>query len=141
MWPNPQETADLVTFTKEILNGKLYFLCSGRSDRDLSEASHAGWEVLARDCNQFHNILRLSDVLPNVPFTTSETMCSTYKHGKYELPHELPNDLRNIRKLSKLHTMIAQRPVHHNDSPAPSTAMHITPTMPFKTDGNSEFKF
>ena len=111
MWPNPQETADLVTFTKEILNGKLYFLCSGRSDRDLSEASHAGWEVLARDCNQFNNILRLSDVLPNVPFTTSETMCSTYKHGKYELPHEFPNDLRNIRKLSKLHTMIAQRPV------------------------------
>ena len=28
MWPNPQETADLFTFTEEILNGKLYFLCS-----------------------------------------------------------------------------------------------------------------
>ena len=27
MWPNPQETADLVTFTEEILNGKFYFLC------------------------------------------------------------------------------------------------------------------
>ena len=27
MWPNPQETADLVTFTEEILNGKLHFLC------------------------------------------------------------------------------------------------------------------
>ena len=27
MWPNPQEIADLVTFTGEILNGKLYFLC------------------------------------------------------------------------------------------------------------------
>ena len=26
--PNPQETADLVTFTEEILNGKLHFLCS-----------------------------------------------------------------------------------------------------------------
>ena len=25
MSPNPQETADLVTFTEEILNGKLYF--------------------------------------------------------------------------------------------------------------------
>ena len=25
MWPNPQETADLVTFTEEILNGKLHF--------------------------------------------------------------------------------------------------------------------
>ena len=40
----------------------------------------------------------------------------TYKHGIYELPHKLPNDLRlrklgNIRKLSKLHRMIAQRPV------------------------------
>ena len=29
MLPNPQETADLVTFTEEIFNGKLHFLCSG----------------------------------------------------------------------------------------------------------------
>ena len=28
MSPNPQETEDLVTFTEEILNEKLYFLCS-----------------------------------------------------------------------------------------------------------------
>ena len=28
MWPNPQETAGLVTFTGEILNGKIDFLCS-----------------------------------------------------------------------------------------------------------------
>ena len=28
MWLNPQETADLVTFTGETLNGKLHFLCS-----------------------------------------------------------------------------------------------------------------
>ena len=28
MWPNPKETADLVPFTEEILNGKLHFLCS-----------------------------------------------------------------------------------------------------------------
>ena len=26
MWPNLQETGDLVTFTEEILNGKLHFL-------------------------------------------------------------------------------------------------------------------
>ena len=26
MWPNAQETADLVTFTEEILSGKLHFL-------------------------------------------------------------------------------------------------------------------
>ena len=28
MGPNPQETADVVTFTEEILNGKLHFLSS-----------------------------------------------------------------------------------------------------------------
>ena len=28
MWSNPQILADLVTFTEEILNGKLHFLCS-----------------------------------------------------------------------------------------------------------------
>ena len=28
MLPNSQETADLVSFTEEILNGKLHFLCS-----------------------------------------------------------------------------------------------------------------
>ena len=28
MWPNPQESADLVAFTEEMLNGKLPFLCS-----------------------------------------------------------------------------------------------------------------
>ena len=28
MWPNPQFTADLVTFTEKVRNGKLYFLCT-----------------------------------------------------------------------------------------------------------------
>ena len=28
MWPNPQETADLVTFTEETLNEKIHFLCA-----------------------------------------------------------------------------------------------------------------
>ena len=28
MWPNLQETADLVTFTEEILDRKIHFLCS-----------------------------------------------------------------------------------------------------------------
>ena len=28
MWPNPKFPVDLVTFTEEILNGKLHFLCS-----------------------------------------------------------------------------------------------------------------
>ena len=32
MWPNLQETADLVTFTEDIFNGKLHFLCSGTTN-------------------------------------------------------------------------------------------------------------
>ena len=28
MWPNPQFSADLVTFIEKSLNGKLHFLCS-----------------------------------------------------------------------------------------------------------------
>ena len=31
---NPQFSADLVTFTEEILNGKLHFLCSDNSSQD-----------------------------------------------------------------------------------------------------------
>ena len=30
MWLNPPETSDLVTFTEEILNQKLHFMCSDR---------------------------------------------------------------------------------------------------------------
>ena len=44
--------------------------------------------------NQFLNILRLFDGLANFSVTTSEMMAIiTCKHGMYELPHELPNDL------------------------------------------------
>ena len=37
MWPNPQENADLVTFTEEIVNGKLYFLCRVSTYENFSE--------------------------------------------------------------------------------------------------------
>ena len=39
MWPNTQETADLVTFNEEILNGKLHFLCSDNCNTAKSIAS------------------------------------------------------------------------------------------------------
>ena len=35
MRPNPQETADLVTFTAEIPNGKLHFLFSAKHDMNV----------------------------------------------------------------------------------------------------------
>ena len=36
MWPNTQFPSDVVTFTEEILNGKLHFLCSVDQIRDHS---------------------------------------------------------------------------------------------------------
>ena len=33
MWPDPQESADSVTFTEEILNGELDFLCIAMTQR------------------------------------------------------------------------------------------------------------
>ena len=46
--------------------------------------------------NHFHNILRLFDILPTFPFTASVKRCAIiiYNQVMYELPHELPNDLR-----------------------------------------------
>ena len=38
MWPNPQFPADLVTFTEEILNGKLPFFVQWRGNTDQKKA-------------------------------------------------------------------------------------------------------
>ena len=66
--------------------------------------------------NQFHNILRLFDVLPNFSFTKSETICDYYLFTWYirvasQVAERVRSyDLRkfgNIRKASKLHRMIA----------------------------------
>ena len=42
--------------------------------------------------NHFYNILRLFDVLPNFSFTTNETLFLI--NSIYELPQDLPKDLR-----------------------------------------------
>ena len=63
----------------------ILFLTTGTLNKDI--------KIIAD--NHGHNIFRIFDVLPNFPFTTSETKrVISNKHGTYELPHELPNDLR-----------------------------------------------
>ena len=50
---------------------------------------------LSHICNQFHNILRL--LMFRQTFFSPQVKrwaIVTYKHGLYELPHELPNNLR-----------------------------------------------
>ena len=73
-----------------------------------------------RDCkpcyNHFHNIFRLFDVLPNFSFTTSQTMRNYYlwtcyiraasRVTEWLKTYDLKK-LGNIRKVSKLHRMIA----------------------------------
>ena len=67
--------------------------------------------------NHLHDILWLVDVLLNF-LSPQAKRCGNiaYEHGIYNLPHELPNDLRlwklgNIRKVSKPCIMIGQRPI------------------------------
>ena len=60
------------SLTEKILNGKLP-THTGLIDDSLKEVIEIDGSY-----NQFHNILRLLDVLPNFPFTTSETMGDYY---------------------------------------------------------------
>ena len=65
--------------------------------------------------NHFHNILKL--MFYQIFLSSQVKRCTiiTYKHGVYELPHELSSELRirileklgNIRKVSKPHRIIA----------------------------------
>ena len=53
MWSNPQETADLIAFTKEILNGKLHFLysvcyCEDYCQEDLKNLSIFCCRILSK---------------------------------------------------------------------------------------------
>ena len=43
MWPNPQETADLVTFTKKNPEWKTFFLCSVNNAGNPWELSIIKW--------------------------------------------------------------------------------------------------
>ena len=60
MWPNPQIPADSVTYTREILNGKLHFLCSGKTKKQFKIQviqmfrlqANGPWKVLL--CNFQH---------------------------------------------------------------------------------------
>ena len=70
--------------------------------------------------SHFHNNVRLFDVLPNFLFTTSETMGYYYLQAWHirvasrvaeQLKTQNLRKLGNIRKVSKLHPVIAYCPV------------------------------
>ena len=45
MWPNPQFPADLITFTEEILNWKLHFLCSDTDESEHMDTKNLEWKL------------------------------------------------------------------------------------------------
>ena len=65
MWPNPLETADLVTFTEKILNGKLHFFCSAHKTNN--GVANIARDVLCRLRSMLHT-LKLSDVQTSVKY-------------------------------------------------------------------------
>ena len=65
MWPDLQENADLVTFTEEILDGKLHFLCSV-SDINLLNKSLQTMLTLALNKTLPHILLKINNLSLNV---------------------------------------------------------------------------
>ena len=51
MWPNPQFPADLVTFTEEIFNGKLHFLCSFKQGTWISPTHKGQISTMIKYCD------------------------------------------------------------------------------------------
>ena len=59
MWPNPQDTVDLVTFTEDISNGKLYLLFDNEN-MEKNKALRKHKSTLS--FNNFHYIWRVKYV-------------------------------------------------------------------------------
>ena len=77
MSANPQDTADLVTFTEEILNGKLHFLCSVRAElteffqAQTSDEIGSSFWIKKKTSKSFSYSSRMSILLSNFNATLS----------------------------------------------------------------------
>ena len=99
MWPNSQKTADLVTFTEEILNGKLHFLCSVNSSLQgssnflhllrvlqafLQESFTNSWKAFEASSNVvFMGVVRGTLILPILIYSTE--ILEAFFHGHYTI--------------------------------------------------------
>ena len=73
MWPNPQFSADLVTFTEEMLSGKLHFLCGDWGYEGLWILDIPGWKVYSvllvvyrKNVTFYSEILRVDNGVNNI---------------------------------------------------------------------------
>ena len=99
MWPNPQETVYSVTFTEEILNGKLHFLCSVNSSLQgssnflhllrvlqvfLQESFTNSWKAFEASSNVvFMGVVRGTLILPILIYSTE--ILEAFFHGHYTI--------------------------------------------------------
>ena len=78
MWPNPQETADLVTFAGEILNGKLQFLCNVNDNNRNNERSIGCCKMnCAKNRNSHRRCSVKKNVLRNFAKFTGKHLCQS----------------------------------------------------------------
>ena len=93
MWPNPQEPADLVTFTDEILNVKHHFLCSVRYVQfgKMFSQGHVDSDVLKNGMSTSHYSSPTFSLMYNI-----HTIC--YKSLLSALDHFLKMALEALRR-------------------------------------------
>ena len=84
MWPNPQETADLVTFTEEILEGKLHFLRSVTFTEEIVKGKlyflHSVLQILLLNCLCSLSLWVVSTIFLHVTifYSLNDTDIATY---------------------------------------------------------------
>ena len=91
MWPNLQETADLVTFTEEILNGKLHILCSETITYSCSvsenlQKNQSSNAVFLKDCTFPLNTSFISVFMTLANICRSVKLINGYSGGRYWSP-------------------------------------------------------
>ena len=94
MWPNSQETADLVKFTEKIFNGKLYFLCSEK-DSGYGKSNYIPVSVLPILSKLFENVI-YHQISKNFEYILSQ-----YHTGLPKDYNEKTNLLVMIKKFRK----------------------------------------
>ena len=113
MWPNPRETTDLITFTEEILNEKLHFLCSEYScllNRTLVNGCFCEPLLNFLDSNNFRNksalnIEFLCEWLHRQIFSGTNSSSIIDRNFKFSFLIQRTVDIQNHKK----HRLIKQQ--------------------------------
>ena len=130
MWPNPQETADLVTFTKKILKGKLHFLFHIPSQLTHLNPRHGKHFLLrlkhksvliATICNTYIQLFKIHQLLlmQRDEFNSIFSFCNLRKNSQSQ----------EILVPSRKMTVSGLFSIFWNDFPYQKSYMYCTPSL------------